>query len=41
MMKDGFIIEIGTHDQLMSVNGDYANLVNTFYAQQQHSQGIG
>jgi len=39
-MKDGSIIENGTHQQLMAADGHYAYLVNTFYAEQRKSEGI-
>ncbi|GAA0122382.1 hypothetical protein UT300018_16980 [Clostridium faecium] len=28
-MKDGKIIEVGTHDELISIEGEYANLYNS------------
>ena len=32
VMKDGDIVEQGNHDELMTVNGIYANLYNTQFS---------
>ena len=32
VMKDGDIVEQGSHDELMKVNGIYANLYNTQFS---------
>ena len=32
VMKDGDIVEQGNHDELMAVNGIYANLYNTQFS---------
>ena len=32
VMKDGDIVEQGNHDELMKVNGIYANLYNTQFS---------
>ncbi|XP_030837608.1 multidrug resistance-associated protein 5 isoform X1 [Strongylocentrotus purpuratus] len=34
-MMDGRIVERGHHDELMSVDGVYANLINTFHSKQE------
>ncbi|KAL3847029.1 hypothetical protein ACJMK2_017965 [Sinanodonta woodiana] len=34
VMKDGKVIESGTHEDLMAADGEYANLIQTFYTQQ-------
>ncbi|KAK3604648.1 hypothetical protein CHS0354_007191 [Potamilus streckersoni] len=39
-MKYGRIIETGTHDDLMSTDGEYANLIQTFYTQQEGDEKL-
>ena len=36
-MKDGDIVEQGTHDELMEKNGFYANLYNSQFEQAEES----
>ncbi|XP_033097216.1 multidrug resistance-associated protein 5-like [Anneissia japonica] len=37
-MKDGFIAEIGTHDELIAAKGEYALLIETFHAKQENEE---
>ncbi|XP_033096066.1 multidrug resistance-associated protein 5-like [Anneissia japonica] len=40
LLKDGYIIEHGTHAELMSHEGDYANLIQTFYSEHKDDKSI-
>ena len=37
-MKDGAIIDSGTHDQLMAGDNEYASLIKIFYTQETEEQ---
>lgn len=38
MLSDGRIIERGKHDELMTKNGEYANLITTYYTQEEEME---